>query len=180
MSKKNSSNHSNNATDKYKSCELLLEHLTKEYDKEDSRSMKIDSRIPIFITLATFFGGFIFNLGTSSLKNVYGKGQQLYTIYVVLYALCLLSLIISIGIFTWILCTKRYLRIRTDLFLNENIINEEIKKTAFELMRGYQESLQHNVQINDKKMKQYNIGISFLVTSSILYLILQFFNFFIN
>ncbi|WP_061313693.1 type II toxin-antitoxin system HicB family antitoxin [Clostridium botulinum] len=165
---------------KFKSSTILLEHLTKEYDKEDSRSMKIDSRIPIFITIATFLGGFIFNIGFESLKNIYDLGQKVYSIYIIIHALCIISIVISIGIFGWILFTKKYKRIETSLFLSKEINKEEIEKTAYELMKGYQDSLQNNIKVNDKKIQLYNTAIIFVAIGAVLYIILKFISFLIK
>lgn len=175
----NTNDSKKNIDSNYMSCELLLEHLAKEYDKEDSRSMKIDSRIPIFITIATFFAGLIFSSTGNLIKETYKLGVQIYSIYIVIYSLCILSLISSIGSFIWILCTKKYMRINTDLLLQQKAIKENVKKTAFELMKAYNQALKNNININDKKMKYYNLGIILLIISSILYLILCFVNFFI-
>lgn len=171
---------SQKSNSKYKSSQMLLEHLTKEYDKEDERSMKIDSRIPIFITIATFLGGFVFNIGGESLKKTYELGQKIYSIYIIIYVLCIISIIISILIFAWILGTKKYKRIETGGFLNEKINEEKIEKTAYELMQGYLGSLQNNIKVNDKKMKQYNAAIIFVGIGAILYIILKFIDFLIS
>ena len=178
--KNNRSKDKNNDSKRYKSSNLLLEHITKEYDKEDGRSMKIETRIPIFITIATFFGGFIFSNSGDKLNNIFNLGKSLYSVYVVLYFSCIVTLIISIAIFIWILCTKKYLRIRTDNFLLEEINKEESCQVAYELIRGYQQALQHNIEVNDKKIKQYNGAIAFLCAATISYLIIQVVNFMIQ
>lgn len=162
--------------DMYKSSSLLLEHMAKEYDKEDARSAKIESRIPIFITIATFFGAYIFNEDSKNFKKFFELGQGLYTIYTIVYFICIVSLIIAIVIFGLILSTKKYRRIESKIFLAEEVNKEEINKTAFELMKGYQESLENNIIINDNKVKLYNNAIRILSVSAISYLIIKILN----
>lgn len=176
--KKNKKNKSykENKEDMYRSSSLLLEHMAKEYDKEDERSTKIESRIPIFITIATFFGAYIFNEDSKKFKELFNLGQGLYTIYTIVYFICIASLIISIVIFGVILSTKKYRRIESSIFLIKEINKEEINKTAFELMRGYQEALENNIKINDNKVKLYNNAIRVLSVSAISYLIIKILN----
>lgn len=166
---------------KYKSSVMLLDHVTKEYDKEDTRSARIDSRIPIFMTIATFLGGFIFNIGGGeSLKKTYELGEKIYSLYIIVYVACISTIILSIGVFAWILCTKKYTRIDTNICLYEKANKEENGKIAYELMQGYQEALLDNIKVNDKKMQQYNIAIGLLGAGGVLYIILKCISFFIN
>ena len=166
--------------EEYRSSLMLLEHISKEYDKEDLRASKIESRIPIFITIVTFFGGFIFSFGGKDLTSIYNKGYKIYSLYIIIYIACVVMLLIALGVFIWILCSKKYMRINIELFSAKSINNERVEKSAYELIRGYQEVLKNNIKINDIKIKQYNIGIGLLVGSTILYLLIQILNFIIS
>lgn len=166
--------------DKYKSSVFLLEYVLREYDREDSRSKDIHSRIPIFITLATFFGGYIFNSQPSEVISVFKLNYKLFGVYSVLYTICFVGILVSLGIFVWIMCSKKYKRMNIDNFLKPIAHSSSNDVAAYELATAYIDVFKYNVGVNDKKVKLYNFAISALTTSVISYIFIQIVSFFNN
>lgn len=163
---------------KYTSSVFLLEYVLKEFDREDSRSKDIHSRIPIFITLATFFGGYIFNKESFNALSTFKSNYKLFGVYSVLYTLCFIGIISSIGLFVWIMCSKKYKRMNMDKFLQPIAHKSENGLVAYELATAYIDIFKYNVDVNDKKIKVYNWAIGALTLSAISYIMIQILTFF--
>lgn len=170
-------NETNLSDEKYKSSTLLLQYISKEYDKEDERSKKIESRIPIFITITTFLCGYMFSKDfNNGISNVV-KNYKLYTVYIVLYVLCVMFIALSVGLFAWTMFIKKYKRIKYQRFDDIKLNSSDENKAAYELIRGYKEALDYNIIINDKKTKGYIFGIASLMIFVILFIIIKVFIF---
>ncbi|QXE19531.1 hypothetical protein [Clostridium sp. 001] len=148
-----------NVNSEYLSSKLLLEYISKEYDKEDERSKNIESRIPVFITISTFFLGYIFTSNSNSVVSNIAKNYKVYTIYIMLYILCAIAVLASMFMFIWIMFTKKYIRIAIDIFQDRDLNKQIEGKCAYALILGYTEALQQNIKTNDLKVRFYTAGI---------------------
>lgn len=162
---------------KYSSSKLLLEYISKEYDKEDERSKNIDTRISIFITISTLFLGYIFSDNRNSSLSTLATNYKLYAVYVILYFLCTIIVLSSIFAFVSVVYKKNYRRINIRVFDDRDLNNEYEGKSAYELIRGYKEAIEVNNKINDLKVKRYTIGIILVTASVVLFVILKVFMF---
>ncbi len=163
---------------KYTSSKLLLEYISKEYDKEDERSKNIDTRISIFITISTLFLGYIFSDNRNSSLSTLTTNYKLYAVYVILYFLCSIIVLSSIFSFVSVVYKKNYRRINIRVFDDIDLNNEYEGKSAYELIRGYKEAIEVNNKINDLKVKRYTIGLILIIVSIVFFVILKTFTFF--
>jgi hypothetical protein len=165
--------------EQYKSSVFILEYVYKEYTRENERRKNIESRIPILMTLSTFFGGAILiNNKIDFLKMLTNGDKRVFLLFSVqlLSCLCLLG---AIGIFVSILVSREYISIKTDSFCDIKPQGAEKEFIAYDLLDTYKECLDFNTKVNNFKYKINNIGIYLLITSIILYLILSIINTFI-
>lgn len=169
----------NSLKEQYKSSVFILEYVYKEYTRENDRRKNIESRIPILMTLSTFFGGAILiNNKIDFLKMLNNGDKKIFLLFSVqlLSCLCLLG---AIGIFVSILVSREYRSIKTDSFSDIKPQGVEKEFIAYDLLESYKECLDFNTKVNNFKYKINNIGIYLLITSIILYLILSMLNTFI-
>lgn len=144
---------------RYQASELLLEHLEKEYSKEDERAARFDTKVPILLTLVTLFWGFILDNGKEFTSLVAKKSIKWYAVYSVLNVAMQLCFLISVGCFVYVIYLKQYRRLRTDVFTNEELNSTSSNQVAYELIKGYTEALDNNIIENDKRAKVYTVGI---------------------
>lgn len=157
----------------YQSSELLLEHIQREYCKEDERARAFEAKIPILLTLVTLFLGVVINSKSSEIAvEILNISSQLYFGYMLLEFTTQLSLIISAGCFVYVICLKQYKRLRTDVFTKPELNSANKGKVSYELIKGYQEALNHNISQNDNKGKTYTWGVVMLAIGVVSYVIM--------
>lgn len=169
------SNHNQNI--KFPSSELLLTALQIEYDKEDERAKNLDTRVYIFFTLAAALLAFIAQI--LKIKNIINIGVDNvresipYVFYLELAILAPLLLMIAIILFVRVVSTRTYKRINLDSFENE--ANNKCQKdvVAFGLIEIYKKTINHNIGVNDKKIKLYKWGV-YLITISIILIVITY------
>lgn len=171
MSKKNKNKR---YEDSYKSSELLLEYIYREYTKEIERARAFEAKIPILLTLITLFLGFV--LGSDNahiIDRILKIGEQFYFAYMLLQLLTVVLLLVSGGCMVYVICLKEYRTLDTSLFTNEELNKYDTREVAFELIRGYDEVLEQNTMQNDKKGIAYTFGIKMLSAGVISFIILS-------
>lgn len=168
------SNHTENNENKYVSSELLLEHIQREYTKEDERARAFETKIPILLTLITLFLGFVVMADNTQIADKILKiSPQLYFGYMLLQLASVVCLIISAGCLVYVICLREYRRLNITRFLDVKINNGSTGEIAYELIRGYHEALEHNLVENDKKAKTYTLGIKWLTVGVCCYIALS-------
>lgn len=163
--------------DCYKSSELLLEHIQREYCKEDERARVFESKIPILLTLITLFLGFVVSNDNTEVENqILMINEKFYFIYMLLAVASVACLLGSGGCLVYVICLKEYKRINTVVFSNETLNKSSNGEVAYELILGYKDALTHNISQNDKKGKVYTLGIKLLSVGVLCYIILSVIN----
>ncbi|MGL5716586.1 MAG: hypothetical protein ACRCXT_10565 [Paraclostridium sp.] len=161
----------------YESSIFLLPYVLRECDREDARVRDLTSRIPILITIATFFAGYVFKENIVT-EYMFKENYKLGIVCSSMYLLCILGIGISIGIFIWIICSRKYKRMDIDLFINDVAQSSKNDVAAFELTKGYIDVYKFNFKVNDKKTILYNVAVAALVIAVMIYILVQIILFF--
>lgn len=168
-----------NLKEKYKSSVFILEYVYKEYTRENERRKNIESRIPILMTLSTFFGGAIIINNKIDFLKMLNNGDKRVFLFFSVQLLSCMCLLCAIGIFVSILVSREYRSINVENFCDIKPQGAEKEFIAYDLLDAYKVCLDFNTNVNNFKHKINNIGIYLLITSIILYLILSILNTFI-
>ncbi|MGL5354898.1 MAG: hypothetical protein ACRDA5_16520, partial [Clostridium sp.] len=167
----------NNAS-KYRASKLLLEYVYNEINRENERLKLLESRIPILITISTFFGGLILSNTGINFSSMLSNNDSKIFIFIGLQTISYIALTIAIFIFTGLLLSVKYKRLEITGFTDIQAQASNEGLVAYDIMSGYMKTYNHNQTINSKKMLFYNIGVVSLAISILSYLILKVVNLF--
>ena len=157
-----------------KSSKILLGEIKEIYYHENDRNQILDNKASIGLTLV----GVLLTLCATNLQkynfkkvNMNNFGDVLFNIIRLLLLLgVFFTLIMSLYRFYKVLTTKKYKHLKTDGFAKVNAMQEE-NIISLTLTLLYKESIEHNRLVNDKKYKDIDKGINYIVLSVILYVI---------
>lgn len=164
---------SDNNSNKYQCSKFILEYTYKEVCRESERVKTLESRIPILITVATFFGSLILSKDNFGFTDMLKSGDKKIVIFIGLQTICYLFLIVSIGIFTFLLLSVKYKSIDIMHFSDINAQSADEGLAAFDILKRYLLCYEENKKKNTKKLIISNIGIISLAISSCTYFLMQ-------
>lgn len=138
----------------------------KEFEYESERNKGIQNRAGIFISfigvIMTLFPSYI-NIKDIIYRENQTVGQTgILLFFIVLVILLFIGLIASLILFVMVLSTKKYKKLKTSGFTEDNCTYDN-KTVALELMKDYKEILEYNCEINNKKIKLFERACRILV-----------------
>ncbi|MCK9478670.1 MAG: hypothetical protein M0R40_04105 [Firmicutes bacterium] len=159
-------------TDKtfFPSSTIILDICRNEYEREFNRTSLVDTKVSIFLTLSAALLAFItslldyqdiWNLVPSMFNNVVG------TAYILLSFVSAALIVTSTIIFAIILYSRQYKNINLSSISKDELMkkNEDIINVA--LIRLYNEAVDYNRNINEKRMGLYKKGVFIAIVAVI-------------
>lgn len=146
------------------SVNAILDTVRKEYDYEQERSKSIDSRASTFLTISATAFALVCNI--IKLPIDYTSGYSVIMIEV--YILTLISLLFTVFLFARILMTKPYKRYRKKDINSYTTMSRPPNELIPEIVSTLSKLIDENSEVNDGKIKNYNLAIKLLFISMLL------------
>lgn len=158
-----------------KSIQLLLDTSLNEYSNEHDRKSTIDSKAGIALPIiSAFFLSFAQMNDYKSIVSMpvdrFGAGLLPVTLFISYTGGLILSLL-SVALMAKVLFVKDYLRINpSDLYTDENLTKPNCD-FSISLMHNYFTAISYNREVNNKRVKSYQLSWTFAFVSVILFVI---------
>lgn len=136
----------------YQSSKLILDYMYKDYTREIERRKSVETRIPILVTIATFFGGLLLVNNTFDFTKILNNGKGIIYILIMLQGISCICLLASIIIFLSLLMSKPYKSVNTDGFLEMGPQGECEGLVAYDLIEAYKECTDYNKKLMIKNI----------------------------
>ncbi|WP_416420561.1 hypothetical protein ACLZHR_09625 [Priestia aryabhattai] len=156
--------------ERFPSGEILLSAVQKEYDYEQARKVALETRAGILIPFAaavlTFAVSYIKISDLKKIKIIFVTDAFLYFFYLLLALIAIASLIVSLFFLMKVFIASKYNRLSIGEF-DMNYGMEKKDEVAIALASKYRDIIHHNQKVNNKKTKDYQIGVYAILISTI-------------
>ncbi len=157
---------------KYPASKVMLDVIIKEYEFESNRKNSIETRAGIILTLEgallTIMPSFVSISSYTKLKITTIKDLFLPIISILIFVVTFILLCISINFLVKSLSAQNYKRLSTNGFNIDNASADENEVSA-SIVCEYANCLNHNMEVNKKKVEHFNSAIRYLQYALILY-----------
>lgn len=150
----------------YPSSSIIYSTIKDEYNYELQRIQTIDTKVNIGVTLDTAL--FIFLLDFFDFSDLLLKLEADITIkkqccfYFVICLILLVSYICSYIVLLKIIRSRKYFHININDFIENNLHKESTGITETYIAVKYKDSILINREINNKRMKMFNLSLVFI------------------
>ena len=162
---------------KYPSASILLEICKDEYSKERERATNYETKAGLFlsgiIALITIYLDIIpfKKISTNLLSSTNNFTIIITSIYCLLLLISFIFIILSFFHFTYILDSKKYMRVEYDNLNCEQNNMAVPDLVMYAMNQHYYQILKHNTSINNIKANKFSLGIKFTLIAFVLLII---------